>query len=131
VILYRGTPYPEDWPILRDYECVFFADDPYAAANYGDHVQAYDVGTPRLLDFESEEGARIVREFLGLSASHPRYSREEIEIGIHPTATWVEYLHDDLGFDGYMLNPEIICLFEPYLIGLPVRLVGRRVLQVR
>lgn len=130
MILYRGTPYPEDFPEAIDYACVFFADDAYDAAIYGDYVQAYDVGTPRVLNLESKAGRRIVSRFIKTRTYPLRKDLNQAhELGIHPTDDWVKHL-GGLVYDGYSFEMGI-CLFEPYIEGLPVRLVDRRRLEVR
>lgn len=130
VVLYRGTAYPEDFPELRDYACIFFAVDPYSAANYGDFVQAYDVGTPRLIVLDSKLGDETVRRFID---SRTYLFRKDVdqrhELSIHPTGDWIIFL-SDLGYDGYAFEFGI-CLFEAYVSELPVRLIDRQKLEVR
>ena len=88
------------------------------------------MGKTGLLDFRSKTGVKLVAKFLGVKSSHPSYEVDEEDLAFHPCGEWVEYLYDDLKYDGYLYDDNIICIFEPYLVNLPVKLLGRQLLEV-
>lgn len=122
MILYRGTPYEEDWPESHDYGAIFMTDSAGHACMYGRYVQVYEVGKPKLLNLDSKSGLKVTqeyRQFQPRAWDHRGRPREILplpdesrELAIHPQQDWLDYVAD-LGYDGYRQEGySIVGLFD-------------------
>lgn len=89
MILYRGTPEPEDVPRPREYAAVFFAPLLELAAEYGNFVQKYRIGRQRILNFGTPAASRIVFKVTGHRPARDHNDEVELDIFWHPTKEWV------------------------------------------
>lgn len=143
MILYRGTPEPEDGPEIGDFPCVFFTEIPEAAAGYANYegrkrlpfyVQTYDVGEPNLFKFGNKSiirgGNLVITDFLRNSSfeAEEEFEYRAEDLGLNPPIEWIEHLLD-MGYDGYYVDPEFICLFEPYLLHTEPEFIDRAVIK--
>jgi len=114
VIAYRGTPVPEAIPESRDFACVFFSRDFKSAAQYGAYVQAYDLGRQRLLNFDSEEAARLVFFHTGVDKREIRSDDWEdtaVPLFMFPEDDWREVVKAK-GYTGTSFGRDL-CIFDP------------------
>jgi len=119
MILYRGTPEPEDTPRPRRYACAFFAPDFDYAAEYGRYVQKYRVGRQRILQFGGPSSRRLVLEFTGHRPARDHNDEVELDLFWHPTKEWRDFV-SAAGYTGTAMGWNI-CIFD--LSGL--KLIGR------
>jgi hypothetical protein len=92
MILYRGTPEPEEEPKPRRYAAVFFSPNLEFSAEYGDFIQKYKIGRQRILEFGSSAARKIVYEFTGHKPARDHNDEVELDLFWHPKKAWVKFV---------------------------------------
>jgi hypothetical protein len=93
MFLYRGTPVPENFPELRNYECVFFTSTILMASEYAagegtssastsGYVQKYAIRRPRLFNFKEGRSWETGEEFESPSKGFVKSLRDVGYVGV-------------------------------------------------
>lgn len=119
MVLFRGTPYPENVPVPRDFSGVFFSEDPVQAGQYGTYLQRYITGPQRLLDIDTPEATEVFKEFYG------DFDEDSmVETFMFPDEKWAGILRSK-GFAGTRIGKDVF-LAWPFELSFIGRIENRR-----
>jgi len=110
MILYRGTPEPEDIPSPRHFACAFFAPNFDYAAEYGRYVQKYKIGRQRILDFGALAARRLTFEYTGHRPDRDMNDPVMLDLFWHPTKKWRDFV-SAAGYTGTAMGWNV-CIFD-------------------